>query len=101
MKLPVEIKTNDTKLLNLKSGDRFIADLNLNDGRRYYEIRMGYKYAKVKAVYADMQFKKISAKKLKALIKSNYWAWAKADAFYKASANGKKLSRTWHKNYGV
>jgi len=101
MKLPVEIKINNTKLLNLKSGDRFIADLNLNDGKRYYEIRMGYKYAKVRAIYSDMQFKRISARKLKELIKSNYWAWAKADAFHIALANGKKLSRTWHKNYGV
>lgn len=101
MKLPVEIKTNDHKLLSLKSGDKFIADLNLNDGKRYYEIRMGYKYAKVKSIYSDIQFKRISAKKIKDLLAANYWSWAKADALYKALDNGKKLSKTWHKNYGV
>ena len=88
----------DTKLLNVKSGDRFIVEIDL-EGRRFCEVRMGYKYGKVKAIYGNGLFKKMTANKLKKLLANNYWNSAGCDAFYKALENGKARPRNWQRNY--
>tara|TARA_R110000787_G_scaffold123036_1_gene233948 strand:- start:14 stop:316 length:303 start_codon:yes stop_codon:yes gene_type:complete len=89
----------DTKLLNLKSGDRFIVDINL-EGRRFCEIRMGYKHGKIKALFGNGFFKRMPACELRKLLADAYWRDARCDAFYKALAKGRKARpKNWQKNY--
>ncbi len=72
----------DTKLLNLKSGDHFIIDMNL-EGRRFYEVKLGYKHGKIKPIYGVSGFKKVVVVELKKLIAKAHHNAIKCDKFYK------------------
>lgn len=89
----------DKKLLNLKSGDNFIVEMYLG-GTRLCEIKMGYKYAKVKSLFGSPLSKKFSARKIKDLLAATYWCAARSDATYKAWEKGRKRKpRNWEAAY--
>jgi hypothetical protein len=88
----------DKKLLNLKSGDHFIIDLN-HQGRRFCEVKIGYKHGRIKPIF-ESTGTRVTANKLKKKLADTYWQEARTDATYKAWEKDRKhRSRNWEKAY--
>jgi len=94
------IFNNKTQLTDPKTSDRFILDINLNNGQRFYKVLVGRKWVFFRPVNNQGTIKK-SLKEGKKLLYNKYWNAAKTDAWYEhcVSTKRKSLPKNWKEAY--
>jgi len=92
------------QLTSPKTGDKFALDINLNNGKRFYNVTIGRKWIYFKELYHPAVVKKSVAEGRKILDK-HYWDSAKWDWFQKnctlkaGDKRKKSIYKNWKKDY--
>jgi len=92
---------NKEQLTAPKTSDRFILDINLNNGQRFYKVLIGRKWIFFRPVDNQATIKKpiVRGKKL---LYNTYWNAAQIDAHYKYCVGDNKrksLPKNWREEY--
>tara|TARA_R100000935_G_C2797260_1_gene148749 strand:- start:403 stop:714 length:312 start_codon:yes stop_codon:yes gene_type:complete len=97
----VNILDNKRQLTSPKTSDAFCLDINLNNGQRFYDVKVGRKWVYFRPLFSVGTIKK-SIKEGKRLLYNKYWRAAETDAFYKyCTGEGcrKSLPAKWKAAY--
>ena len=95
------ILNNKNQLTEPKTSDKFCLDINLNNGQRFYNVKVGRKWIYFRPVYNQGTIKK-SIDGGKRLLSNKYWRAAKTDAYYKyctGDSHRKSLPKNWKGEY--
>jgi hypothetical protein len=94
------IFNNKEQLTAPKTSDRFILDINLNNGQRFYKVLIGRKWIYFRPVNNQGTIKK-SVTQGKRILYNKYWNAAKTDAWYEycVTTKRKSLPKNWKKEY--
>ena len=92
---------NKEQLTAPKTSDKFVLDINLNDGQRFYKVIIGRKWIYFRPVHNQGAIKKpiVRGKKL---LYNTYWNAAQIDAHYKYCVGDNKrksLPKNWREEY--
>ena len=92
---------NKEQLTAPKTSDRFILDINLNNGQRPYKVLIGRKWIFFRPVDNQATIKK-SVTQGKRILYNKYWNAARVDAHYEYCVGDNKrksLPKNWKEAY--
>jgi|TARA_R110000744_G_scaffold354871_1_gene461291 hypothetical protein len=92
---------NKEQLTAPKTSDRFVLDINLNNGQRFYKVLIGRKWIYFRPVHNQGVIKK-SVVEGKRILYNKYWKDAQTDAHYEYCVGDNKrksLPKNWKEAY--
>ena len=95
------ILENKSQLTAPKMGDKFMLDINLNNGQRFYNVSVGRKWVYFRTVFGNGVIKK-SITEGRRVLNNRYWRAARTDAFYNFCTGEKRrksIPRNWQRSY--